>query len=70
MRRLPSAQGVRGSTVYRTKRRFVPGNLEAPLSEEPRPGPAAARWTLALLADELVRLTERAGISHETVRRD
>jgi transposase len=30
--------GVGGSTVYRTKRRFVLGNLEAALSEEPRPG--------------------------------
>jgi Winged helix-turn helix len=30
--------GVGGSTVYRTKRRFVEGNLEAALSEEPRPG--------------------------------
>jgi transposase len=30
--------GVGGSTVYRTKRRFVMGNLEAALSEEPRPG--------------------------------
>jgi transposase len=29
---------VGGSTVYRTKRRFVEGNLEAALSEEPRPG--------------------------------
>jgi transposase len=29
--------GVGGSTVYRTKRRFVLGNLEA-LNEEPRPG--------------------------------
>ena len=29
---------VGGSTVYRTKRRFVIGNLEAALSEEPRPG--------------------------------
>src|SRR6201997_2522493 len=28
----------RGSTVYRTKRRFVEGNLERALSEEPRPG--------------------------------
>ena len=27
-----------GSTVYRTKRRFVEGNLERALSEEPRPG--------------------------------
>ena len=72
--------GVGGSTVYRTKRRFMLGNLEAALTEEPRPGmnrklsgkeeallvatacstpPAGrARWTLELLADELVKLTE------------
>jgi transposase len=71
--------GVGGSTVYRTKRRFVEGNLERALSEEPRPGaerkltrkeeallvatacsnpPAGrARWTLALLAGEMVKLT-------------
>src|SRR5262245_28993883 len=30
--------GVSGSTVYRTKRRLVEGNLERALSEEPRPG--------------------------------
>ena len=29
---------VSGSTVYRTRRRFVEGNLERALSEEPRPG--------------------------------
>src|SRR5438876_4175825 len=29
---------VSDSTVYRTKRRFVEGNLERALSEEPRPG--------------------------------
>src|SRR3712207_4403560 len=29
---------VGGSTVYRTKRRFVEANLEKALSEEPRPG--------------------------------
>ena len=29
-----------GSTVYRTKRRFVLGNLELVLSEEPPPGAA------------------------------
>src|SRR5215216_4353588 len=29
---------VGGSTVYRTKRRFVEGNLERALTEEPRPG--------------------------------
>jgi transposase len=83
--------GVGGSTVYRTKRRFVLGNLEAALSEEPRPGgerkltvkqeallvatacstpPAGrARWTLELLAGEMVKLTEHAGLSRETVRR-
>jgi transposase len=32
------AVAVSGSTVYRTKRRFVEGNLERALSEEPRPG--------------------------------
>ena len=83
--------GVSGSTVYRTKRRFVLGNLEAALSEEPRPGasrkltgkeeallvatacskpPAGrARWTLELLAGALVRLTDHADLSRETVRR-
>jgi transposase len=83
--------GVGGSTVYRTKRRFVLGNLEAALSEEPRPGAdrkltgkeeallvatacssppkGRARWTLELLAGELVRLTDHATISRETVRR-
>jgi len=30
--------GVGGSTVYRTKRRFVEGNLQRALSEEQRPG--------------------------------
>jgi transposase len=83
--------GVSGSTVYRTKRRFVLGNLEAALSEEPRPGAdrklsgkeeallvatacssppeGRARWTLELLADAMVRLTEHDDISRETVRR-
>lgn len=83
--------GVGGSTVYRTKRRFVLGNLEAALSEEPRPGGARkltgkqeallvatacskppegrARWTLELLAGAMVKLTEHAGLSRETVRR-
>jgi transposase len=30
--------GVGGSTVYRTKRRFVEGNLERGLNEDLRPG--------------------------------
>ena len=33
---------VGGSTVYRTKRRFVEVGLEAALSEEPRPGQSAS----------------------------
>src|SRR5437667_447408 len=33
-----SASAVGGSTVYRTKQRFVLGNLEAALSEQPRSG--------------------------------
>ena len=33
---------VSGSTVYRTKQRFVEGNLERALSEDPRPPPAPA----------------------------
>src|SRR3984885_11380735 len=37
---IASAVRVSGSTVYRTKRRFVEGNLELALSEEPRPGAA------------------------------
>src|SRR6478752_7096388 len=79
------------STVSRTKRRFVEGNLERALSEEPRPGaerkltgkeeallvatacsnpPAGrARWTLDLLAGEMVRLTAHESLSRETVRR-
>jgi|SRR5215469_739959 len=83
--------GVAGSTVYRTKRRFVVAGLEVALSEEPRPGaerkltgkeealliatacskpPAGrARWTLELLAGEIVRLTSHDGLSRETVRR-
>src|SRR5450631_4153455 len=88
---IAASVGVGGSTVYRTKRRFVLGNLEAALSEEPRPGAdrklsgkeeallvatacsnppeGRARWTLELLADELVRLTEHGILSRETVRR-
>jgi transposase len=82
---------VGGSTVYRTKRRFVEGNLELALAEAPRPGavrklngkeeallvatacskpPAGcARWTLELLSDALVKLTEHDSLSRETVRR-
>jgi transposase len=82
---------VGGSTVYRTKQRFVEGNLEQALNEQPRPGaerkltgkeeallvatacsnpPAGrARWTLELLAEEMVKLTGHESLSRETVRR-
>ena len=88
---IATSVGIGGSTVYRTKRRFVLGNLKAALSEEPRPGaerklscnevallvatacadpPAGrARWTLELLAGQMVKLTEHGGLSRETVRR-
>jgi transposase len=35
---IATSVGVGSSTVYRTKRRFVEGNLERALSEEQRPG--------------------------------
>ncbi len=79
---------VGGSTVYRTKRRFVEGNLELALSEEARPGAprklsgqetallvatacssppkGRKRWTLKLLAGEMVKLTAHEGLSSET----
>jgi transposase len=37
---IASTLSVGGSTVYRTKRRFVQGNLDLALSEETRPGVA------------------------------
>jgi len=80
-----------GSTIYRTKQRFVLGNLERALNEDPRPGAerklkskeaallvatacskppqGRARWTLELLAGEIVKLTEHEAVSRETVRR-
>src|ERR1700688_3013212 len=88
---IAASGSVGGSTVYRTKRRFVEGDLELALAEEARPGagrnlagreeallvatacsspPAGrARWTLELLAGEMVKLTEHAAVSRETVRR-
>ncbi len=74
--------GVGTSTVFRTKRRFVEGNLEHALAEAARPGgprklsgkeeallvatacaappKGRARWTLELLAGEMVKLSARA----------
>jgi len=88
---IAASVGVGGSTVYRTRRRFVEGNLAAALSEEPRcgaerkltekeeallvatacasPPTGRARWTLELLADEMVKLTSHENLSRETVRR-
>ncbi len=88
---IAASVAVGGSTVYRTKRRFVEGNLERALTEEPRPGAerklsgkeeallvatacsrppeGRARWTVELLAGEMVRLTEHERLSRETVRR-
>jgi len=88
---IASTVSVGVSTVYRTRRRFVEGNLDLALSEEARPGaerklsgketallvatacsaPPAGRkrWTLELLAGEMVKLTEHAALSRETVRR-
>jgi len=88
---IAASVSVGGSTVYRTKRRFVEGNLELALAEEARLGAARkltgreeallvatacsnppagrARWTLDLLAGEIVKLTEHEGVSRETVRR-
>jgi transposase len=39
---IAAAVAAGGSTVYRTKRRFVEGNLEAALSEAPRLAPTAS----------------------------
>ncbi len=83
--------GAGGSTVYRTKRRFVESGVAVALSEAPRTGAkrkltgkqeallvatacssppvGRKRWTLELLADEMVRLTEHEELSRETVRR-
>jgi len=88
---IAASVGVGESTVYRTKRRFVEGNLELALSEEARPGAerkltgkqealliatacsgppeGRARWTLELLAGEIVKRTEHTTLSRETVRR-
>lgn len=82
---------IHRTTVERTRQRFVEGNLEAALSERPRPGAkrklsdkqearliaiacstppqGQKRWTLQLLADELVALEVVETISDETVRR-
>ena len=88
---IAAAAQTSGSTIYRTKKRFVEISLEAALSEEPRPGAVrklsgkqevqlvalacsdppqgCARWTLQLLANALVEVTEHSSVSRETIRR-
>ena len=57
--------GVGGSTVYRTKRRFVEGNLKRTLSEEPRPG-AKRKLTGP---EEALHIVSRQGLSSFSARR-
>lgn len=79
------------ATVERTRKRFVEGNLERALHEDPRAGRAPMlddkqeawliatacstppegqkRWTMQLLADQMVQLKQVESISDETVRR-
>ena len=79
------------STVFRTRRRFVEGGLDAALNEAQRPGgirklngkdeamlvaiacsdppEGRSRWTLQLLAGELVARTDLECVSYETIRR-
>src|SRR3978361_1385232 len=86
---MAASLGLSGSTIYRTKRRFVEEGLEAALSEQPRPGGARKllgreqaplrgaacsapprgrkRWTLTLLADAMVELTDHDDLSRETI---
>lgn len=88
---IAAALHIHRTTVERTRQRFVEGNLEAALSERPRPGAkrklsdkqearliatacsvppdGQKRWTMQLLADELVALEVVETISDETVRR-
>ena len=88
---IAASVSVAESTVYRTKRRFVEGNLDLALSKEQRPHcgrklsakeealliatacssppEGRARWTLEVLAGEMVKRTEHAELSRETVRR-
>lgn len=88
---IATALHLNRSTVERTRKKFVEGNLERALAEQPRPGgkrklyakqeahlvaiacstppEGRKRWTLQLLADELVALQVVDTISDETVRR-
>ena len=87
---IAASVSVGESTVYRTKRRFVEGNLDLALSEEQRPHcgrklsakeealliatacssppEGRARWTLELLAGEMVKRPEHAEIYPDSPR--
>ena len=64
-RRSPELSASAARTVYRTKRRFVLGNLEAALSEEgPRPGAErklSGREEALLVATACTKPADRAG---------
>src|SRR5438445_6795544 len=70
---IATSVAVGGSTVYRTKQRFVLGNLEAALSEQPRPGAGrklSGKEEALLVATACSNsLTEHVSLSRETVRR-
>lgn len=88
---IAQALHVGRATVERVRKRFVEADLDAALSEQPRPGRRAlldakqeayliatacstppegqARWSVRLLADQVVRLEIVEAISRETVRR-
>ena len=88
---IAAALHIGRATVERIRRRFVEGNLEHALNEDPRPGgqrklddkqeafliatacsappSGRERWTMQLLANEMVRLKQVESLSDETVRR-
>jgi transposase len=88
---IAAALHVGSATVGRIRKRFVEGNLERALNDDPRPGGkrilddkqeafliatacstppnGQKRWTMQLLANEMVRLKQVDSISDETVRR-
>jgi transposase len=69
---IAASVSVGGSTVYRTKRRFVEGNLQTALSEEPRPGAArklSGKEEAILVATACASPSVAPGIRDETLQR-
>jgi hypothetical protein len=62
--RFPRSRALGWNANYRARRRHF--WWPPPASKPP---PVRARWTLELLADEMVRLTDHEELSSETVRR-